>query len=290
MPRMADSIGSFQVMGPLGTGAHSTILHIRRSSDSKQYALKIVPIEEEEDKKYLEQAEHEFAVAQKLHHDNLIKIYALEKIKKFLFFGVREVRLLIEYVPGKTLDKFKVLALPKLVQIFEKVASGLAHMHRREICHADLKPHNIMLGKGGQVKIIDYGLAWMKGEQKDRVQGTPEYMAPEQAKQRIVNPQTDLFNFGATMYRLCTWKNIAPVVEQDGTPVPGKIWERSLRPVQELKPNIPDDLAKLIQRCLSYKPAGRPESATDMHQELQQIVEKVVRSPEDDLETMEWEE
>jgi len=287
---MAESIGAFTVLGTLGSGARSTILHIRRNADSKQYALKIVPIEDAEDLKYLEQAEHEFAVAQKLHHDNLIKIYAIEKKKKFLFFGVRQVELLIEYVPGKTLDKFKVLPIPILVQIFEKIASGLAHMHRRDIYHADLKPHNVMLGRSGQVKIIDYGLAWMKGTQKDRVQGTPEYMAPEQAKQRVVNPQTDLFNFGATMYRLCTWKNIPPVVEQDGTPVPLKVWERSLKPVQELKPQVPDDLARLIHKCLSGKPGNRPESATDVHQELQELVSKLVRSPEDELEAMEWDE
>ena len=57
-------------------------------------------------------------------------------------------------------------------------------MHRRNICHADLKPNNIMLSKVGEIKIIDYGLAWIKGEPKDRVQGTPEYMAPSNRSTR----------------------------------------------------------------------------------------------------------
>ena len=57
-------------------------------------------------------------------------------------------------------------------------------MHRRGVFHADLKPNNILLGKRGEVKVIDYGLAWIKGEPKDRVQGTPEYMAPETATQQ----------------------------------------------------------------------------------------------------------
>src|SRR5947208_3311801 len=70
-------IGKFQVIGTLGQGAHSTILHIRRSADSKNYALKVVPIGEPEDKKYLEQARHEFEVARKFDHPNLIKIYSL---------------------------------------------------------------------------------------------------------------------------------------------------------------------------------------------------------------------
>ena len=92
--------------------------------------------------------------------------------------------------------------MPQLVQVFEKVAAGLVHMHRRSVCHADLKPNNIMLSRAGDVKIIDYGLAWIKGEPKDRVQGTPEYMAPETGQAQVVNERTDIYNFGATMYRL----------------------------------------------------------------------------------------
>src|SRR5262245_56994416 len=72
------SIGKFQVLGQLGTGAHSTILHVRRSVDSRSYALKVVPIDGPQDRKFLEQARHEFHVAQQLDHPNLIKIYALE--------------------------------------------------------------------------------------------------------------------------------------------------------------------------------------------------------------------
>src|SRR5437763_1518394 len=96
-------IGKFQVVGTLGTGAHSTILHVRRSEDSKNYALKVVPIDGGEDHKYLEQAQHEFRVARMLDHPNLVKVHALELVKDWLF-RTRKVHLLIEYVNGKTLD------------------------------------------------------------------------------------------------------------------------------------------------------------------------------------------
>src|ERR1700745_3276155 len=97
------AIGKFQVLGTLGSGAHSTILHIRRSADSKQYALKVVPITGSEDHKFLEQAQHDVRVAQMLDHPNLIHIYALETPRNWLF-RIRKVHLLIEYVNGKTLD------------------------------------------------------------------------------------------------------------------------------------------------------------------------------------------
>src|SRR5947207_515551 len=203
---MADKvgrIGEFQILGTLGSGAHSTILHVRRSADGKQYALKVVPIETKEHQKFLLQAQHEFRIAQKFHHANLIKVHALETPRDWLF-RVRKVHLLIEYVNGKTLDTIRPLTIPRLVQVFEKVASGLVHMHRRGVYHADLKPNNLILSRTGEVKIIDFGLAWIKGEKKDRIQGTPEYMAPEQVQQKIANERTDIYNFGATMYRLVT--------------------------------------------------------------------------------------
>src|SRR5262245_59305288 len=192
------TIGKFQVVGNLGAGAHSSILHIRRAADSKHYALKVVPLDGAEDQKYLDQAQHEFKVAQMLDHPNLIKIYALEQQKDWLF-RVKKIHMLIEYVNGKTLDQLPRIALPRLVQIFEKIAAGLVHMHRRQVCHGDLKPNNVMLSRTGDVKIIDYGLSWIKGESKNRVQGTPEYMAPETAKNKLVNERTDIYNFGALM-------------------------------------------------------------------------------------------
>lgn len=282
-----DKIGQFQILGTLGKGAHSTILHVRRSADAKQYALKIVPIQSPDDHKFLEQAEHEFLIAQKLDHPNLIKVYALEKLKKFLG-SVREVRLLIEYVNGKTLDTFKIIPLPQLVQIFEHVANGLVHMHRRNIYHADLKPNNIMLSKTGEVKVIDYGLAWMKGENKARVQGTPEYMAPEQIKNRIANEQTDIFNLGATMYRMVTFRNIPSIMGDGSVTLDGKTWAKNLKPVLDCNPKAPKVLAHLIEHCIAYKASERPERIALVHEELERVATALKKSPDDELEAMEW--
>ena len=121
-------------------------------------------------------------------------------------FRIRKVHLLTEYVNGKTLDICPAIPLPQLVQIFERIAAGLVHMHRRNICHADLKPNNIMLSRAGEVKIIDFGLARVRGEQRERIQGTPEFMAPEQVKHKMINDRTDIYNFGITMYRMVTWR------------------------------------------------------------------------------------
>src|SRR5439155_10597175 len=273
----------------LGTGAHSTILQIRRSADAKHYALKVVPIDGAADMKFLEQARHEFRVAQMLDHTNLIKIYSLETPRDWLL-RLRKVHLLIEYVNGKTLDTMPRIAIPKLVQIFVKVAAGMVHMHRRGVWHADLKPNNILLSRTGDVKIIDYGLAWVKGEDKERVQGTPEYMAPEQAKRGLVNERSDIFNFGATMYRLVTWRLPPSLVttEEDGLPIDVKTWHRLLKPVQECNAEAPPALCNLIHKCLQFDAHKRPDRMSEIQGMLDHLADELVQTPEDRLEALEW--
>ena len=251
------SIGKYTVLGTLGKGAHSTILHVRRAADSRDYALKMVPIDGPDDNKFLDQAKHEYRVAQMLQHVNLIKVHALELQKDWLF-RVKKALVLIEYVNGKTLDAVPV-PQDQLVVVFAQIAAGLAHMHRRGVYHAHLKPNNILYGKRGEVKIIDYGLAWVKGEQKDRVQGTPEYMAPETVKSKVVNERSDIYNFGATMYRLTTHSlppSVVPTAES--LRITAKTFASMLTPVGELNKGAPKALCDLIHACLSYDPERRP--------------------------------
>jgi serine/threonine protein kinase len=270
-----DRIGKFQILSTLGNGAHSTILHVRRHADSREFALKVIPVEDSSENKFLEQACHEFRVAQMLGQPNLIKIYCLEKEKDWLF-RVRKVSLLIEFVNGKTLDQIPPMPMPKLVPVAAQVAAGLVHMHRRGVFHADLKPNNIMIGKRGEVKIIDYGLAWIKGETKDRLQGTPEYMAPETVRGKVINERTDIYNYGATFYRMVTLK-LPPsmAATQESLRVNQKAWKSLFQPIQELNRNVPENLCDLIHRCLAYNPEQRPERMSDVYQEMKLISEQL---------------
>jgi eukaryotic-like serine/threonine-protein kinase len=263
------SIGRYQVLGTLGKGAHSTILHVRRTADSREYALKIVPVETKDDQKFLDQARHEYEVAQKLGHANLIKVFCLE-VKRDWLFRAKQAESLIEYVNGKTLDATPI-PQDQLVPVFVQVAAGLAHMHRRGVYHADLKPNNVLYGKRGEVKIIDYGLAWIKGQPKDRVQGTPEYMAPETARSRVINEKTDIYNLGATMYRLTTMKLPPSNMPGAELQIGGKAFKSMLTPVQELNKAAPTALGELIHRCLAFDPEKRPERVGEVLDELKQI-------------------
>lgn len=259
-------IGSYTVLGHLGRGAHSSIFHIRRTEDSREYALKIVPIDGPEDSKFLDQATHEFRVAGLLDHPTLIRIRALE-IRKNWLFRVKKVEMLIELVLGKTLDETPPLPMPKLIPVFSRIASGLAHMHRRGVYHGDLKPSNILLGKRGEVKIVDYGLATLKGEPRHRVQGTPEYMAPETARSKIVDERSDIYNFGATMYRLGTFElppSMIVLGAGELVPTSEKTAKATIVAPGSINKSIPAALNRLILDCLAYKPKNRPERIADV--------------------------
>ncbi len=268
-------IGKYTILSQLGAGAHSTILRISRAEDGRQYALKVVPIGGAEDQKFLEQAEHEYRIAQMLDHANLIKVYHLESQTDWLF-RPKKVLLLIELVNnGQTLDHIKTLSVEKLVPIFVQVASALVHMHRRGVLHADMKPNNIVINqRTNQSKVIDYGLAWVKGESKGRFQGTPEYMAPETVALKTVSEKTDIFNFGATMYRMLTWQYPPSLIPQPGSVrMSAKTHGKLLKPISECNASAPDVLCELVRRCLSYNADQRPERMSEVQGALDKIAD-----------------
>ncbi len=261
----------YKVVRTLGTGAGSTILLVIDQKSGRRFALKVVRRQTDDDDVYVGQAQHEFEIAGLLRHPSILQIYDC-RLKRKLFRTVG-VELLMEFVDGRVLDELREPELPQLVLIFSRVASALGHMHGRGVAHGDLKPGNVMLSKGGEVKVLDFGTAWLKGQDKARVQGTPQYMAPEQARDRLVDERTDLYNFGATMYRLVTgrYANLAlPIGALNG--LAAKL--EKVAPPSQIVPTLPARLSDTIMACLRSSRDRRP---TDMG-EVKGQLDAVARS------------
>ncbi|GIW87398.1 MAG: hypothetical protein KatS3mg108_1722 [Isosphaeraceae bacterium] len=267
----------FRVVKALGAGAGSTIFLISDSHLGYRYALKVVKRQSDEDEIYVNQAIHEFEVAQRFNHPNLLQIYDLRVKKKW--FRTESVELLMEFVDGRNLDELQTRAIDQLVLVFIQVAAGLAHMHRRGVYHGDVKPGNIMLSRDGVVKLIDFGTAWIKGQPKDRVQGTPQYMAPEQYADRTVDDRTDIFNFGATMYRMFTGHYANLDVHPGLNPA---LMQRSRRkPPIAVRHDIPGTLNELILACLEESPLRRPSNLYEVRQKLVAVARHLGLRPDD---------
>jgi serine/threonine protein kinase len=203
-----------------------------------------------------------------LDHPNLMKVYKLE-VRRDWLFRPTAVRLLIEFAPGRALSRIPALPLGRALYVFERTAAALEHMHARGVLHADVKPSNVIYDPARGVKLIDFGLAWIKGERKVRVQGTPQYMAPETAAQRLVTPRTDVYNLGATMYHVVTGRAL-PVAELGGLPG-SRVRPAPVTPVASLNPDAPAELCELIHRCISPDPDSRPGRMSEVRAVLHRL-------------------
>jgi serine/threonine-protein kinase len=250
-------IGGYSIKKRIGTGARTTIYLATDEVDGKEVALKRVTFERPEDTRIFEQVEAEYKVAQKIDHPYIRKCYKLKKIRSM--FQTKEMLLAMEYFDGQSLEDGPALSLLDVMLVFRMVATGLNAMHQKGLVHCDIKPNNILLSKAGAIKIIDLGQSCRIGTTKRRIQGTPDYIAPEQVRRKPLGPKTDIFNLGATMYWALTGKTVPTLIAKKdpfGLPV-----QETIRSPNEVRTQIPMGISKLVMDCVEEDPAKRP---TDM--------------------------
>ena len=234
MAEFSEILG-YEVLATLGVGARSTIYAVKNGKN-ELYALKRVVKSSPSDQRFMDQAILEHEVAQKFDHPTLRK--SIKLIRQRNFIRTSEVLVLMEMVDGYTLEKHQPETLAELCHICKEVAQGLGVMHKAGYVHADIKPNNIMLNDAGQVKIIDFGQSCPIGTVKERIQGTPDYIAPEQVHRRSIIPQTDVFNLGATMYWLLTQKHVPTLIPKGAAGISLRT-EDSCKTPMELNPTCP---------------------------------------------------
>jgi serine/threonine-protein kinase len=267
-------IFGFKVIAPLGTGAASMVFAVQDPADKQIYALKHVVKNTDKDQRYLDQVELEYEIGSKLSHPNIRALHKIHRNKKF--FKVVEIALTMELLDAPTLDKALPKTMVEAAGIFAQIARGLAHMHDKGFCHADMKPINVMIADGGTVKIIDLGQACALSTVKKRIQGTPGYLAPEQAHRQEVNGQTDIYNLGATMYWVLVGDTIPTAIPSKSDP---KALGGEFTPVA-VKPPVPPAarnksihpmLSDLILECVQVRPGDRPASMQLVAQRLEDL-------------------
>ena len=214
--RKGDVVEGCRVLSELGRGAASIIYLAQDEKSKRIWALKDVQKTDEKAVRFLEQAESEYNIAQKLDHPTIRKIHRMVKKKKGLLHTVR-LYLLMELVDGVSLDKLMPKTFESACDIFRQAASAMAHMHERGFVHADFKPNNVIVDDEGTAKIIDLGQSCPIGTVKKRIQGTPDYIAPEQVHRRQITPKTDVYNLGASMYFVLTREKVKTALAADGS-------------------------------------------------------------------------
>ncbi len=272
-----NQIAGYRILARIGNGAASELYAVQDRKTKQVWALKHVVKAVQKDQRFLDQVRQEYVVGSKLHHAN---IRAVERfIRQRKMFKVVGVSLVMELVDGMTLDQKRPTDHAHAVRLFHQIALGLAHMHDHGFVHADIKPSNILVTDDDKVKIIDLGQGCQTGTVKKRIQGTPGYMAPEQAHRQAITPKTDIYNLGATMY----WVLVREVIP---TALPPKDEIDSLFtgaldadmvkppiPPSEKDPTIHPILSKQILDCVHLNPDDRPESMSVVANRLELVAE-----------------
>ena len=266
--KLPDLIHGYRVLKHIGSGAASEIFCVFDPKTSEVYALKQVILDEKRDKddRFLIQAENEVKVSKKLTHPSIRRIHSVEKIRP-KGWSRNEVIVLMELVDGQSLDQLVGLSIEEKVRYLREVSDAMAHMNDKGYVHADMKPTNIMVTGEGQVKVIDLGQAHPIGKAKERIQGTPGFMAPEQAEIQPLSERTDVYNFGATIYWMLTSQEVP-------TAGPGSRGGKAAvpPPANRFNPDVPVELAEVVNLCLEPNEHGRWKNMHAVTRQLDKVL------------------
>ena len=276
----------YEIRDLVGKGGMGEVWRAHDARLKRDVALKVLPVATSGDPERLRRFQQEAETVARLNHPNIVTLYSVEEEGGLRF-------LTMELVEGRGLETLVTKAgLPaeEVLRIGIAVAAALAAAHDKHVVHRDLKPANIVVGDGGIVKVLDFGLAKLTDPEvsleenaptdvqvavtrEGAVLGTVAYMSPEQARGRTLDHRTDLFSLGIVLYELAAGRR--PFRGETSADVTSAILSETPPPLSDVKPDIPRDLARIVTRCLEKDPERRVSSARDVRNDLQAVADEL---------------
>jgi serine/threonine protein kinase/Tfp pilus assembly protein PilF len=264
----------YEIIEELGKGGMGSVYKVFDKKIKEKIALKLIKPEIAADEKMIDRFSNELKYARKIAHPNVCRMYDLGEEEETHYITM-------EYVSGEDLKSMirmmGQLSSGKTVSIAKQVCDGLAEAHRLGVVHRDLKPQNIMIDKEGNTRIMDFGIARslkVKGITGAGVMiGTPEYMSPEQVEAKEVDQRSDIYSLGVILYEMATGR----VPFEGDSPFAIGMKHKSEIPKEpkEFNTQLPDDLNRVIMRCLEKDKDRRYQSAGEVRSELTRIEEGI---------------
>ena len=288
-PGLLGRLGGYEVSEIIGRGGTGIVMKAFDPALQRFVAVKALAAHLATNAAARRRFAREAQAAAAVVHEHVVAIHAVSET-------VGQPYLVMQYVAGRSLqerlDSEGPLELKEIVRIAMQAASGLAAAHAQGLVHRDVKPANILLENGVErVKLSDFGLARAIDDasltQSGVVSGTPQYMAPEQARGDALDHRADLFSLGSVMYAMCTGHS--PFRAETLMGVLRRICDDRPRPVREINPDISQWLADVIDRLLAKQPADRFQTADELAELLGRYLahlQQPMRSPRPALRRM----
>jgi serine/threonine protein kinase len=269
----------YRVLEVLGAGGMGVVYKAVHRLMDRVVALKVIHRHLTDRPGLVERFRREVRAAARLTHPNIVTAYDADQAGDTHF-------LVMEHVAGISLDREVVrrgpLPVREACDLARQAALGLQHAYERGLVHRDLKPHNLLLTPAGQVKILDFGLAHVADADNSAatplssgmVLGTPDYVAPEQARDPAqADIRADVYSLGCTLYHLLTGRPPFP----DGTPLQKLLAHQECRPraLTAARADVPEALAAIVERMLSKDPARRYPTPADVVADLARFLDPV---------------
>jgi len=262
--------GRYEIIEELGKGGMGNVYRVFDKKVDGEIALKLVKPEIASDKNTLERFRNELKLARDITHKNVCRMYDLNEDK-----GTHYITM--EYVPGGDLKRFirrsKQLGIGTALSIAKQICEGLVEAHRLGVVHRDLKPNNIMIDDNGNARIMDFGIARSLSAKgitgKGVMIGTPEYMSPEQVEGKEVDQRSDIYSLGIIMFEMVTGR----VPFEGDMPFVIGMKHKSEKPKEpkEFNLQIPEDLNRVILKCLEKEKENRYQNSVEVLSVLNQI-------------------
>ncbi len=266
----------YQTGALLGSGGGGAVYDLVDANLKRTIAAKFLPKKLTNNKDKVSDFMHEALVTSRLDHPNIPPIYDLEALNNNqIFYTMKKIdgNPLSQYIE---MDKHSTCSpdtLNNLITIFIKVCEAIAYAHSRHIIHRDIKPANIMLGKFGEVRIVDWGIAIEANDpraQNNKLSGTPIYMSPEQANRMPVDERSDIYATGASLFHVLFKR---PPIYADNL---DDFWSLkksgTLRaPSPQESKNIPRPLIAICLKCIAYKAEDRYPDVASLIDDLKQF-------------------
>ncbi|PLR77590.1 serine/threonine protein kinase [Bacillus sp. V3-13] len=259
--------GRYKILDIIGGGGMANVYLAHDMILDRDVAVKMLRLDFVNDEEFIRRFHREAQSATSLAHPNIVSIYDVGEEDDLYY-------IVMEYVNGQTLKQYiqqnSPIPIDEALEILQQLTSAISHAHQNHIVHRDIKPHNILIDRNGNVKITDFGIAMALSAtsitQTNSVLGSVHYLSPEQARGGMANKKSDIYSLGIVMFELLTGR--LPFSGESAVSIALKHLQSETPSLRRWNPAIPQSVENIVLKATAKDPFHRYSSVEEMEEDL----------------------